>query len=147
MGPASAIVEMIGHRLLPLLNSAISVALWAGLSWWLVPGQGAWGMAIAMSVAVIVPAYVAMIELRISDGISPFDALLLRGLAVALVGLAAMWAPEWLFDGPARFATLLVLWAAVSWACPALWPLARRPRRPRRLRTQAAAGVRSAQGL
>ena len=70
VGPASAIVEMIGHRLLPLLNSAISVALWAGFSAWLVPQFGAWGMAISVAIAIVAPAYAAMIELGISDGVS-----------------------------------------------------------------------------
>ena len=31
VGPASTIVEMIGHRALPLLNSFIAIALWIGL--------------------------------------------------------------------------------------------------------------------
>jgi O-antigen/teichoic acid export membrane protein len=115
VGPASAIVEMIGHRLLPLLNSAISVSLMALLAWMLVPGYGAWGMAIATAVATVTPAYAAMIELGISDGVAPFDSRQLRGLAVALVGLAAMWGAIYIFHGPVRFAVLLVLWAASSW--------------------------------
>lgn len=115
VGPASAIVEMIGHRLLPLLNGGISVLLLAGFAWWLVPEYGAWGMAIAAGIATIAPAYAATIELGISDGVSPFDVRLLRGLAVTLAGLAAMWcATEW-FGGPVRFVVLLALWAIVSW--------------------------------
>ena len=36
-GQPSAIVEMIGHRVLPLLNALIAIALWLGLGLWLVP--------------------------------------------------------------------------------------------------------------
>ncbi|MBO9602120.1 MAG: oligosaccharide flippase family protein [Novosphingobium sp.] len=115
VGPASAIVEMIGHRLLPLLNSAISVALLAGLAWWLVPLDGAWGMAIAAAAATVAPAYAATVELGISDGVSPLDPRLLSGLALALIGLAAMWGIAEVFHGPARFFSLLVLWALASW--------------------------------
>jgi O-antigen/teichoic acid export membrane protein len=115
VGPASAIVEMIGHRLLPLLNSTIAVALMAALAWWLVPADGAWGMAIAVAAATVAPAYIATIELAISDRVSPFDARLLSGLALALAGLAAMWGAAYVFHGPVRFASLLVLWAAASW--------------------------------
>ena len=50
VGPASTIVEMIGHRALPLLNSLIAVAAVDRRSrpgW--CPAQGALGMAIAVS--------------------------------------------------------------------------------------------------
>lgn len=115
VGPASAIVEMIGHRLLPLLNSAIAVALLAAIGWWLVPQQGEWGMAIAVAAATVAPAYAATIELGISDRVSPFDSRLFAGLTTALAGICAMWAAEYWFDGLLRFLTLLVLWAGTSW--------------------------------
>jgi O-antigen/teichoic acid export membrane protein len=115
VGPASAIVEMIGHRLLPLLNMAISLACWIGLTILLVPTMGAFGMAIAVAVATVAPAYAATIELQISDGVSPFDLKLVQGLAIALVGIGAMAGAEWLFDGPARFVTLMILWPVISW--------------------------------
>ncbi|WEK48321.1 MAG: oligosaccharide flippase family protein [Candidatus Andeanibacterium colombiense] len=115
VGPASAIVEMIGHRLLPLLNGAISVAMLAALAWWLVPQHGAWGMAIAVAVATVAPAYVASVELAISDRISPFDPRLMAGLVVALAGLGTMWGAAYVFHGPARFVSLLLLWTLVSW--------------------------------
>ncbi len=71
VGPASTIVEMIGHRALPLLNSFIAIALWIGLALWLMPGHGALGMAIAVAVAVVASTYAATLELQIADGLSP----------------------------------------------------------------------------
>jgi len=115
VGPAATIVEMIGHRALPLLNSAIAIALWIALMIWLTPLYGALGMAIAVAVAVVSSAWAATIELKIADRLSPFDRTLFQGLAVALAGLAFMAAGEWLLDGPARFAAETVLWAITSW--------------------------------
>jgi O-antigen/teichoic acid export membrane protein len=115
VGPASTIVEMIGHRALPLLNSAIAIALWLGLIWWLMPQYGAFGMAVAVAVAVISSTYAATIELQVADRLSPFDRKLFQGLAIALIGLAFMALGEWLLDGPARFAAEFVLWTVTSW--------------------------------
>ena len=115
VGPAGIIVEMIGHRGLPLLNSAIAVLSWIFLALWLTPLLGAMGMAIAVAVAILTSTWAGAIELRISDGLSPFDRKLFQGLAVALAGVAAMglvWAE---LGGPARFASNMALWAVTSW--------------------------------
>jgi O-antigen/teichoic acid export membrane protein len=115
VGPAQTIVEMIGHRALPLLNSLIAVAIWLALALWLVPAQGAWGMAIAVTAAVLVSTYAAALELRISDGLSPFDYKLWQALALTLGGVALMWVWSSAFGGPLRFAGNMTLWAATSW--------------------------------
>jgi O-antigen/teichoic acid export membrane protein len=115
VGPASTIVEMIGHRALPLLNSAIAIALWIGLTYWLTPIYGPLGMAIAVAVAVVSSTYAATIELQVADRLSPFDYKLFQGLGIALIGVALMAGGEWLLDGPARFALVVLLWAATSW--------------------------------
>jgi O-antigen/teichoic acid export membrane protein len=115
VGPATPIVEMTGHRLLPLLNSLAGALVWAVLAWLLVPRFEALGMAFAVAAATLVIAFAATLELRISDRLSPFDRKLFTGLAVALAGvglmaLAALW-----LGGPLRFAAVLLLWAAASW--------------------------------
>jgi O-antigen/teichoic acid export membrane protein len=115
VGPATPIVEMTGHRMLPLLNSIAGAALWAVLAAWLVPSMDAMGMAIAVAAATILVAYAATLELRISDGLTPFDSKLVRGLAIALFGLALMALAAYLLRGPARFASVFLLWAAASW--------------------------------
>ena len=116
VGPATPIVEMTGHRVLPLVNSIAAVALWLALALLLVPEQGALGMAIAVAAATLLAAWAATLELQIADRLSPFDARLLRGLAVALAGVALMAGAEALLQGPARFAAVLLAWAAASWA-------------------------------
>jgi O-antigen/teichoic acid export membrane protein len=116
VGPATPIVEMTGHRLLPLLNSLVGGAVWALLGLLLVPRLGAEGMAVAVGVATLAIAAAATVELRVSDGLSPFDRKLFLGLAAALAGLALMYAATLLLGGPARFALLLLLWALASWA-------------------------------
>ncbi len=115
VGPATPIVEMAGHRLLPLLNSVLGVALWATLAALLVPREGALGMAIAVAAATVLIAYAATLELRISDRLSPFDRKLFQGLGIALLGVGLMALAEALFSGPLRFATVFSLWAATSW--------------------------------
>jgi len=115
VGPASSIIEMAGHRLLPLMNGVAAVMVWIVLGLLLVPEYGAWGMAIAVAVASVLSTYLAVIELRASDGVSPFDRWTMRGIAISLVGLAAMWLAEYLFNGPMRFVTLVLVWAATSW--------------------------------
>jgi O-antigen/teichoic acid export membrane protein len=115
VGPATTIVEMTGHRLLPLLNSFLGVAVWAGLAFLLTPEREALGMAIAVAAATLVSVYAATIELRISDKLSPFDRKLFQALAIAAAGIAAMALAEYLTGGPTRFAAVLVLWAATTW--------------------------------
>jgi O-antigen/teichoic acid export membrane protein len=115
VGPASAIVEMIGHRLLPVVNSFIAIALWIGLASWLVPTYGPLGMAIAIGVATIGSTYAATIQLQLSDGLNPFDRKLLQALALALAGVALMALAERLLHGPARFAACTLIWAITSW--------------------------------
>ncbi len=115
VGPASTIIEMIGHRGLPLLNSAIAIALWVVLMVWLMPAYGALGMAVAVAVAVVSSTYAATLELQLADGLSPFDRKLFQGLAIALAGVAFMAGGEWLLDGPARFALEFLLWAITCW--------------------------------
>src|SRR5690606_971717 len=95
VGPASTLVEMIGHRALPLLNSLIAAALWAGLAVWLAPAYGAIGMAVAVGAATMASSYAATLELRVADRLSPFDYKLFQGLGIALAGVALMAVAAW----------------------------------------------------
>ncbi|MDQ8755457.1 oligosaccharide flippase family protein [Sphingosinicella sp. LHD-64] len=115
VGPASVVVEMTVHRILPAVNSLIAVAVWIGLGWWLVPAYGAVGMAIAVGAATVTSTYAATIELRISDGLTPFGGRLLQGFGIAIAGVAIMGAAEYFANGPVRFVWVLATWAATSW--------------------------------
>ncbi|MDT9598566.1 lipopolysaccharide biosynthesis protein [Sphingosinicella rhizophila] len=115
VGPATPIVEMIGHRGLPLLNSLIGLALWAVFAWLLVPLHGPIGMAIAVAAATVATSAAATVELRVSDNLSPFDGKLVHGLGMALLGVAMMALAAEVTGGPVRFLTVLTIWAATSW--------------------------------
>jgi O-antigen/teichoic acid export membrane protein len=115
VGPAATIVEMTGHRALPLLNSLLAFLLWIALALWLTPALGAMGMAVAVSVAILASTWAAALELRISDGLSPFGRKLFQGLAVALAGVAGMALVEHLTGGPLRFGLNMTIWAVTSW--------------------------------
>jgi O-antigen/teichoic acid export membrane protein len=115
VGPATPIVEMTGHRILPLVNSFVGVATWALLSLWLVPPYGASGMAVAVGIATVAIAYAATLELQLAEGLTPFDRKLFLGLAVALAGVGLMALAASMTHGPARFGSVTLLWALASW--------------------------------
>lgn len=118
IGPATPIVEMVGHRALPLLNSLIGLALWLVLAIWLVPQYGALGMAVAVSAAVVATAWAAVAELRISDGHSPFDPGFWRALAAGAAIIAVLWAIGMLvlpLGAPVRAVGLCVLFFPLLW--------------------------------
>ena len=115
VGPATPIVEMTGHRVLPLLNSLIGLFVWILLAVFLVPRFEAVGMAVAVGLATIAIAVAATIELRLADRISPFDRKLFLALAIASVGVGMMAAAESATRGPVRFASVTLLWALASW--------------------------------
>jgi O-antigen/teichoic acid export membrane protein len=91
IGPATPIVEMVGHRALPLLNSVIGLVLWLVLAYWLVPEYGALGMALAVSAAVVVTAWLAVIELNVSDRLSPFGVGFWRAVVLGLSTIGILW--------------------------------------------------------
>ncbi|HEY0625422.1 MAG TPA: lipopolysaccharide biosynthesis protein [Allosphingosinicella sp.] len=115
VGPATSIVEMTGHRGLPLLNSLLGILLWAALTALLVPSLGPLGMAISVAAGTLLIAVAATVELGFSDGLLPFDRKLFAALGIALAGVAMMWTAQILIGGPPRFIAVLLLWALTSW--------------------------------
>lgn len=119
IGPATPMVEMVGHRALPLLNSVIGLGLWLLLALWLVPAYGALGMALAVSAAVVTTAWAAVLELRISDGLTPFGNGFWRSAALGLSSVALLWiAGELLapLGAPLRAIGLFLLFWPLLWA-------------------------------
>lgn len=114
-GPATVIVEMIGHRLLPLLNSTLAILLWAGLALFLVPRMGAPGMALAVAIGTLAPAYAALAQLRALDGLSPFDRYLGVAALIGIAGIAAMALARHLLGDLRVLPLLFLLWAMTSW--------------------------------
>jgi O-antigen/teichoic acid export membrane protein len=116
VGPATPVIEMIGHRALPLINTIAGFAAWALFGWWLIPTMGASGMAIAVSVGTVLVAWLASLELRISDGLSVFDRGTWRALGAGLLSVILLAAVGFVpFAAPVRATLLLVAFF------PALW--------------------------
>ncbi len=114
LGPAATVVEMTGHRLLPLLNSAAGVATWAVLLALLVPRLGGTGMAAAVAAGAAIVTVLAAVELRWTRRLSPIDRGVGTSLLVAGAG-ALLMAGAAALPSPARPLLLLLLWAATSW--------------------------------
>lgn len=116
VGPATPVVEMTGHRILPLVNSVAGLGIWAMLGIWLVPSMGASGMAWAVSAGTVLIAWAATLELRITDGLVAFDRPAIRVLAASLAGGALLWAAgSILAPAPVRAVGLLLLFWPVQW--------------------------------
>ncbi len=141
VGPASPVVEMTGHKALPLLNSVLGLIAWMVLAWLLVPRIGGMGMALAVSAGTVLSTWAAAVELRLSDSLSAFDGKGWIGLGVALAGIAVMTLAGLGLESlgmRARAALLLPVFLGVTWATlrlglsredrQALGPVARRAR-------------------
>jgi O-antigen/teichoic acid export membrane protein len=72
-GPAAALVEVLGQRVLPLINNLSGMAVLFALGAVLTPKYGPMGMAIATAIAVNVTALAAMVQLIVIDKIHPFS--------------------------------------------------------------------------
>jgi O-antigen/teichoic acid export membrane protein len=119
VGPATPVVEMTGHRLLPLMNSVLGLGLWAALGAWLVPSHGAVGMAWAVAAGTVLIAWAATVELRIGDGLVAFDRRALTTLAVAAAVSAILWFAGGVLEAVSnrsRAAVLLLLFWPMLWA-------------------------------
>jgi O-antigen/teichoic acid export membrane protein len=117
-GPATPIIEMIGHKGLPLVNSVIGMLLWFGLGLWLVPTYGAYGMALAVSAAVIATALLAVAELAISDRLSPFTSGFWKSALAAGLSVSALWAMGAALNAlgqPIRAIALLIVFWPILW--------------------------------
>jgi len=84
-GPSSAIIEMLGHRLLPPLNSLLGLTTLLALGFYLIPLYGVNGAAIAASIGLNVTAVLSLVEAGLLFKILPYDRQLFRPLMLALL--------------------------------------------------------------
>jgi O-antigen/teichoic acid export membrane protein len=118
VGPASPVVEMIGHKLLPTLNSLAGLALWAGIAAWRVPIDGAVGMGWAVAAGVVLRSWLAVAELRISDGFRPFRGRFVLCLSLGALGAAALSLVDTLMSGGNTWLEVAVL---AVFLCATIW--------------------------
>ncbi|WP_300534809.1 polysaccharide biosynthesis protein [Sphingosinicella sp.] len=118
IGPARPVIEMIGHRLLPTLNGVLTIGVWAAVTWWRVPIDGAVGMAWAVAAASVSNAFLPLAELTIAHGFRPFGwrfllcvGLGLAGAAILMVADLGLAHARFYIELPAMFALMLgVIW-------------------------------------
>ena len=117
-GPAASIIEMIGHRLLLILNAVAGLLVWLLFAALLVPRFGGTGMAVAVGIGIVLMSYLALIELHLGDGLNPFSGRYWLGLAISLLTSGAMFGIERLVAplGPAaRALTVALLFPVTMW--------------------------------
>ncbi len=118
VGPASPVLEMIGHKLLPTVNSLIGLGVWAIISYWRIPIDGAVGMAFAVAAGVATRALLAIVELRISDGFRPFQGHFPISFSVGSLGAIALILMHAILSETSQFAQntgLIALAIATIW--------------------------------
>ncbi len=135
VGPATPLVEMLGHRGLPLVNSVTGLGLAAGLAYWFIPQTGpyagATGMGISVAAGVVWMAWIATLQLRISDGLSLWNLAFLRVAGLVALGIGAMilmsvmirppadWGNGQWLHGIAMFISFWpILWGILRYALP-----------------------------
>lgn len=122
-GPASALIEMIGGRALPLLNGIVGLTTLIALQVWLTPMLGPLGAAVAAAVGLNVTAIMSLIEAWAFFGLQPYRLSLLRPIAVAVGAslIAGMILPKVSLIGPGYSlivsvaGVFLTVWALVRW--------------------------------
>ena len=83
-GPSAALVEMLGHRLLPVTNNLIGLAVMTSFSALLIPLHGITGGAIAAGLAINTTAILAFVEAIILFKMRPYDSRLIKPLIIVL---------------------------------------------------------------
>ena len=89
-GPAATMIEMLGHRTLPLVNGLAGVAALVALQVTLTPGYGVAGAAVAAAAALNVVAYLSLVQARAVYRLWPYSLDMARPLVVAVVTSAGI---------------------------------------------------------
>ncbi|WP_374764671.1 lipopolysaccharide biosynthesis protein [Yunchengibacter salinarum] len=82
-GPATALVEMLGHHALPALNSLAGLVVMGGLGLWLIPPHGLNGAAVAAAAGLNTTALLALWQTMALFRLNPYGRAMIRPLAVA----------------------------------------------------------------
>ncbi len=84
-GPAAAMIEMLGHRTLPLINGLLGIAAMATLVVFLAPTMGAAGAAIGATVGLNVTAYASLLETIFIYDLMPYRKSLIRPFITTVI--------------------------------------------------------------
>lgn len=117
-GPAGPILSMIGKRRWIVLNAFSGLVVWAALAVLLVPDMRGLGMAIAVGCGTATASVLALVQLRVTQGLHAASRRLGIGFAVGAVNAALLWAVDRAVEplGHAlETAVLLALFLPVLW--------------------------------
>lgn len=84
-GPACTLVEMLGHRALPLINGMLGMVTMITLQYFLTPTYGATGAAIAAAAGMNVTSGLSLLEAYLIYNLQPYRRALARPLVIVLV--------------------------------------------------------------
>lgn len=91
-GPSSALIEMLGHRLLPAVNGLAGLVTLLVLGNILIPEHGVTGAAFAAAAGLNITAILAFIQTLMIYGLWPYDRFALRPVLVSLLTSGVMFA-------------------------------------------------------
>lgn len=83
-GPSVTVIEMLGHRMLPTLNSLLGFGTLVSLGAILIPQYGVTGAAIAAATGLNVTAFLSLLQSQLLFKLSPYSRLMLQPLLIAL---------------------------------------------------------------
>ncbi len=89
LGPASTLIEMLGNRMIPLINGTIGVTVMTSLLFLLGPAYGATGAAFAASAGLFASGLADLWQAHRIFGLVPYRRSLLRPAFVAILASAA----------------------------------------------------------
>jgi O-antigen/teichoic acid export membrane protein len=118
VGPASPILDVMGHRRWILLNAFSGVAIWLVIAFLAVPRWGSIGMATSVGIGLVTAALLALVELRIVDRLDALSKRLWIGLAVSAATVAVMWRADHLAEPYGHVVETVVVLLLFP---PALW--------------------------
>jgi O-antigen/teichoic acid export membrane protein len=95
-GMCGAALDMGGHSVLRLMNSAIGVVLLLSLNFWLIPLWGSFGAAVAVTAAEVTVSLLQLIEIAVLHHVLPFGADFLKPVLAAAIAIAtSLTAGQW----------------------------------------------------
>ena len=89
-GPTGYLLSMTGRPGINFANSIVAVGLYVALGAWLVPAQGAVGMALVDACVTALVNAARVLEAKLLVGIQPFGRSFLKPVVATLVGAAAL---------------------------------------------------------
>jgi len=89
-GMCSSVIDMTGHTVLKLVNSAVRLGVSLGLGLLLIPRWGIVGAAAAVLIAELTDGLLRLIEIYVLFRILPFDRTFVKPIVAALTAVAAV---------------------------------------------------------